>query len=185
MLNNHNSHNTLAAINYSRENGIVLLPSSRHRMQPLGIGVFGPFKNRVKTSFNDYMLMNPGKPVNIDDISALFTEPYLLSFTPSEEGFDASYVTDRPVPNLAQNKDEHLMQNKIIINVISNIAIKNAKDVKEDSHEIATYCLAKSDCCEVDLDDSSDLDLGVQCDASEGEVTKFIDNSTLQVGDYI
>lgn len=123
ILDNHESHTTLSAINYCRENGIVLLsfpPHCTHRMQPLDIGVFGPFKSRLKTSFNDHMIMNPGKTIKIDDIPKLSAQPYLLSFTPTniinsfkksgiwpinrlafnEEDFAAAYVTDRSEPSL-------------------------------------------------------------------------------------
>lgn len=50
---------------YARENGIVLLtlpPHCQHRMQPLDVGVYGPFKSNLKIAFNDdFMLTNPEK----------------------------------------------------------------------------------------------------------------------------
>lgn len=85
LLDNHETHVSLDAINYCRANGIVMLsfpPHCTHRMQPLDIGVYGPFKARCKSSFNDYILSNPGKAITIYDIAKLTSQPYLLSFTP-------------------------------------------------------------------------------------------------------
>lgn len=51
LIDNHSSHTSLEAIEYSRENRIVLLsfpPHCSHRLQPLDVGVFGQFKNALK-----------------------------------------------------------------------------------------------------------------------------------------
>lgn len=121
LLDNHETHTDLAVINFCRKYGIVLLtfpPHCTHRMQPLDIGLYGPLKNRLKTAFNDFMVMNPGQPIRIDNIASLSATPYLLSFTPTnitnafkqsgiwpinrlafdEKDFAAAYVTDRPKP---------------------------------------------------------------------------------------
>jgi hypothetical protein len=58
-------------------------PHSTHKMQPLDIGIYGPFKAKLKTAFNDLILGNPRKPITIYDVAKLSCEPYLLSFTPS------------------------------------------------------------------------------------------------------
>ncbi|KAJ8977205.1 hypothetical protein NQ317_011216 [Molorchus minor] len=57
-------------------------PHCTHKMQPLDVGIYGPFKSRCKTAFNDYILSNPGKAITIYDIAQLTANPYLLSFTP-------------------------------------------------------------------------------------------------------
>ncbi|XP_072401124.1 uncharacterized protein [Diabrotica undecimpunctata] len=85
LVDNHETHVSLDAINYCREHGIVMLsfpPHCTHRMQPLDIGVYSPFKARCKSSFNDFILSNPGKAITIYDIASLTAQPYLLSFTP-------------------------------------------------------------------------------------------------------
>ncbi|KAJ8972583.1 hypothetical protein NQ314_000111 [Rhamnusium bicolor] len=85
IVDNHGTHISLNAINYCRDNGIVMLsfpPHCTHRMQPLDIGVYGPFKNRCKSSFNDYILGHPRKAINIYNVAQLTAQPYLLSFTP-------------------------------------------------------------------------------------------------------
>lgn len=135
-MDNHGTHISLEAINYSRENGIVLLslpPHSTHRMQPLDICVYGPFKSRCKVAFNDYISTNPGKAVRIQDIARLTTDAYLQSFCPNnivkgfnrsgiwpinrlvftDEDFLAAEATDRPDPNLAPLPECDVSQNDI------------------------------------------------------------------------
>lgn len=123
IMDNHGTHVSLEAINFSRENGIVLLslpPHSTHKMQPLDICVYGPFKSRCKFAFNDYISTNPGKTIKISDIAGLTADAYLQSFNPSniikgfsrsgiwpinrlifsDEDFLAAEATDRSDPNL-------------------------------------------------------------------------------------
>ncbi|KAF2896051.1 hypothetical protein ILUMI_10121 [Ignelater luminosus] len=71
LLDNHETHVSVDAINYARNNGIVLLsfpPHCTHKIQPVDKAVYGPFKQKCKTSFNDYVLSNPEKPITIYDI---------------------------------------------------------------------------------------------------------------------
>lgn len=86
IVDNHEAHVSLNAINFCRQHGIVMLsfpPHCTHKMQRLDIGIYGPFKTRLKSSFNDFILSNPGKPITIYDIPKLSSGPYLLSFNPS------------------------------------------------------------------------------------------------------
>ena len=53
LMDNHESHCTLDAINYCCENGMVVLiflPQCTHRMQPLDVAVNGPFKQKLSIS---------------------------------------------------------------------------------------------------------------------------------------
>ncbi|XP_044762023.1 uncharacterized protein LOC123319221 [Coccinella septempunctata] len=83
LCDNHESHISIEAINYCRDNGIVCLsfpPHTTHRLQPLDVGVFGPLKSKLKTAFNDWHVSNPGKTLNIYNIPKLTKIPYLESF---------------------------------------------------------------------------------------------------------
>lgn len=107
---------------YARDNGIVILsfhPHTTHRMQPLDIGVFSPFKTYLKVSFDNFLTTYPGKVVNIYNVAGLLRDPYLKAFTPqniqnsfmtpgiwplnqlafTDEDFLPSYATDRPITN--------------------------------------------------------------------------------------
>jgi DDE superfamily endonuclease/helix-turn-helix, Psq domain len=58
LIDNHESHISLPAIQYCLENGIELLsfpPHCSHKMQPLDVAVFGPFKASFKRAEADLM----------------------------------------------------------------------------------------------------------------------------------
>lgn len=47
LLGNHESHLNIKALDYTKKNGIILLtfaPHCSHKLQPLNISIFGPFK---------------------------------------------------------------------------------------------------------------------------------------------
>lgn len=84
LCDNHESHISLEAINYAKENGIIYLsfpPHTSHRLQPLDVGVFGPFKSKLKIAFNNWHTMNPGKALTIYNIPKLVKIAYFESFT--------------------------------------------------------------------------------------------------------
>lgn len=84
LLDNHEAHITVKAVSFCRENGIVLVsfpPHTSHKLQPLDVGVYGPFKNYCATAFNDWLISNPGKTITIKQISALTKVAFLEAFT--------------------------------------------------------------------------------------------------------
>lgn len=74
----------LELIFYCRDNnGLVLLtfpPHATHRLQPLDIYVLGPFKERCRTSFNEWMTKHPGTAITIYDIAHLTARPFNETF---------------------------------------------------------------------------------------------------------
>lgn len=124
IMDNHISHVSIDSINFAKSNGIVLLsfpPHCSHRMQPLDVGIYSPFKSALKYSFNDWMAANPGKPISIQNIAALSKLPFSTAFSIKnitssfektgiwpinsqifgDDDFISSYSTDRPDPNLS------------------------------------------------------------------------------------
>lgn len=120
LIDNHESHLSVEAIRFCKANGIVLLsfpPHTTHRMQPLDVGIFGPFKTYIATAFNDWMLAHPGQAISIRNISSLSSKPYENAFSMrnikqsfhktglwppnqlifTDADFIASTVTDRPI----------------------------------------------------------------------------------------
>ena len=120
LLDNHSSHLDYKVICFAKDNGIHMLtfpPHCSHRLQPLDITVFGPFKESLRNSFQDWLNLNPGKRISIHEVAELSRNPYTLSFTPSNiiSGFQKSgispfnrdifpaslflpsFVTDRPI----------------------------------------------------------------------------------------
>lgn len=123
LMDNHETHVNLNVINYARENGIVILtfpPHCSHRLQPLDVSVYGPFKTYMRNAQNNFMTSNAGKPITIYDLSSLAAQAFNKAFTKANilsglkktgispfnnEIFDecdflSSYVTDRPDPTV-------------------------------------------------------------------------------------
>lgn len=122
LMDNHKTHITLEVVMLARENNIIILtfpPHCSHRLQPVDICVYGPFKTRYRTAMNAWMMSNPGKTVTIYEVASFASEAFIHGFsmeniikgfsTPgihsfnrnvfSDEDFLASYVSDRPDPN--------------------------------------------------------------------------------------
>ena len=120
LLDNHDSHISLESLDFCKRSGVVLLtfpPHCSHRLQPLDVAVYGPFKQFYSQSANAWMNNNPGRPMVIHDVAEVVGMAYPLAFTPknitaafrstgifpynpnifTDEDFMSSYVTDRPL----------------------------------------------------------------------------------------
>ncbi|XP_071577142.1 uncharacterized protein [Temnothorax nylanderi] len=74
ILDNHESHLSIAGLEFCKANGIVLLslpPHCSHKMQPLDRTVFGPLKKSVHAQCDNWMSMNPGRTMTIYDIPGI------------------------------------------------------------------------------------------------------------------
>ena len=122
LLDNHDSHITLEAVNIARANGICMLtipPHTSHRLQPLDRSVYGPFKAHYNRAVDGWLRSNPGKTVTIYDIPGVVNTafqrsmsrdnivsgfratgiyPYNRDIFPESE-FAPSLVSDRPAPD--------------------------------------------------------------------------------------
>lgn len=139
LLDNHESHVSYESIKFCKENGISLLsfpPHTTHRIQPLDVGVFGPFKGSLSVAFDDWMLSNPGKAITIRNLGELSNRAFEKAFSLSniissfkkpgiwpvnrqafnEDDFAASSVTDRVIVDQktegeTEQKNEHESDN--------------------------------------------------------------------------
>lgn len=123
ILDNLKAHISLKAEEIAKSNGIVLLtlpPHTSHRMQPLDVTVFGPFKTQYSRALDGWMRANPGKTVSIYQIAGLVNEAFISAVTPRnitsgfrstgifpynreffpDEAFAPSMVSDQPNPEL-------------------------------------------------------------------------------------
>ena len=85
IMDNHDSHISLKAIDMAKANGIVLLtipPHTSHRLQPLDRSVYGPFKGAYNRAMDGWLRSNPGKTVTIYDIPSLVNEAQMSAFIP-------------------------------------------------------------------------------------------------------
>ena len=98
ILDNHESHVSLQAIDMAKENGIVMLtlpPHTSHKLQPLDRTVFGPFKKGYNRAADAWLRSNPGKTVTIYDIPELVKEAQMISMTPRNvlSGFKSTGIS--------------------------------------------------------------------------------------------
>lgn len=84
ILDNHVAHISLAAIDFCRENGIVLLtipPHTSHKLQPLDVTCFGPFKRSFSLAMDNWMRTHPGRTVTIYDLPQMVRTAHSMAFT--------------------------------------------------------------------------------------------------------
>lgn len=166
LLDNHSSHVNLRVVDFARQNYIVIVtfpPHCSHKLQPLDVTVYGPFKTRYRIAMNEWLLSNPGRTVTIYQIGQFVKEAYLLAFSPqnithgflktgiyplhsnifNEEEFLTSYVTDRPDPS--QLNDELNLDKKNIENNLRSTPLPSTNSVEEGKeNEIERNCNIRS-----------------------------------------
>ena len=83
-MDNHESHCTLDSILHARESCITLVtfpPHCFHQLQPLDVGVMGPFKGKLRVAQRDWMTTNTSKVITVHDLASLSNAAYQASFT--------------------------------------------------------------------------------------------------------
>ncbi|XP_064606151.1 uncharacterized protein LOC135471033 [Liolophura sinensis] len=129
VMDNHESHLGIDTIDLARDNGLIILafpPHCSHKLQPLDVSVYGPFKRYYSSACNDRMLSHPGRAITIYDVASLSAQAYYKAFTPSNiiAGFNRSGIypvnkdifpdevflsaapTDRPMQDQSQQTNE-------------------------------------------------------------------------------
>lgn len=126
LLDNHQSHLDIEVLELAKENNVVMLsypPHCSHRLQPLDVGVYGPFKTYLATCQDAWMRNNPGKVMSIYDLPSIVKQALPLATTPNnimkgfsrsgiwpfnrevfqKSDYSAAFVTDRPfAENIAE-----------------------------------------------------------------------------------
>lgn len=126
ILDNHESHLSLEALDLAKSSGVTILtvpPHTTAKLQPLDVGLNGPFKTYYNAAVDSWLLQNPGQTLTIYHIAKCVGEAYLKAMTPinitnafkkcgifpydnsvfTEEDFLPSSVTDRPEPDKENN----------------------------------------------------------------------------------
>lgn len=153
LMDNHSSHVNLRVVEFARQNSIVIVtfpPHCSHKLQPLDVTVYGPFKTRYRIAMNEWMLTNPGKTVTIYQVGQFVKEAYLSAFSPqnvtqgflktgiyplnsnifNEEEFLTSFVTDRPDPSQSNNGDELNVDKEDIENNLRSTPLSSTNTLK-------------------------------------------------------
>lgn len=129
ILDNHEFHISIDAINLARAKSIMMLtiqPHTGHKLQPLDRGVFGRLKSYYNEACKSWFLINSGKPLTIYDIAGVCSKAYALAFTQTnitagfkssglwpcnrnifvDHEYFASLVTDRPNPECSSTSQK-------------------------------------------------------------------------------
>lgn len=131
LLDNHDSHLSIAALDYLKSNGVTALSfpaHCSHKLQPLDRSVYGPFKKYINSASDSWITNNPGRTMTIYDIPQIVREALPLATTPKniiagfkvsgispfnrdifeDDEFLPAYATDRPVPaTMEENREEN------------------------------------------------------------------------------
>ncbi|XP_047020138.1 uncharacterized protein LOC124636298 [Helicoverpa zea] len=86
ILDNHESHISIEALNLAKDNGVTILtvpPHTTGKIQPLDVGVFGPFKTAYNKAVDSWMMRNPGKTFSIYEVAACVREAHMKAMTPN------------------------------------------------------------------------------------------------------
>ena len=73
IMDNHRSHLAVNVLSLAKENGVIILtlpPHCTHKLQPLDVGVFGPFMVHYNQAISHFHLNNPGTKIDIYNIGA-------------------------------------------------------------------------------------------------------------------
>ncbi|CAK8684407.1 unnamed protein product [Clavelina lepadiformis] len=84
ILDNHASHLNLPAIEFARQNGIIMLsipPHTSHRLQLLDRTFFGPLKTYYNQAIDHWMVTNYGKRVQSSQVCGFFCTAYSKAAT--------------------------------------------------------------------------------------------------------
>lgn len=85
LIDNHQSHLSIDAIDLAQENGVTMLsfpPHCSHRIQPLDVSVYGPLKNYYSSACNAWMKSNVGKVLQVRHIPGIVCKTLDLAVTP-------------------------------------------------------------------------------------------------------
>lgn len=84
FMDNHESHLTIDALNFYKDNGINVLtfpPHTTDKLQPLDKCVFKSLKSFFSSESYNWLLCNLGKTISIYEVSMLFGKSYERAFS--------------------------------------------------------------------------------------------------------
>ena len=169
IMDNHESHLSIDAIEYAKQHGVTLLtihPQCSHKLQLLDVSVYGPFKSYYSSALNAQLRQKPGVSLTIYDISELVKIAYEKAVTPTNiiAGFKKTGMLplDEPVfdkcdflPSLvtdqfndASASNIHLEENESLDNVDFQLQdLGSFNDVEIQNLEISQNNFLSPDTC--------------------------------------
>lgn len=121
IMDNHESHLSIEALDLAKQAGVTVLtlhPHTTAKMQPLDVGINGPFKSYYNGAVDSWLMRNPGKQLTVYNVAECVGQAYAKAMTPvniasafkkcgifpfdpevfTEIDFMPSLVTDREQP---------------------------------------------------------------------------------------
>lgn len=97
LLDNHETHLSIEFIDIAKERGVVLVtipPHTSHKLQPLDISVYGPFKRLFNREMDAWLVSHPGKTVSIYELAEISGKAWIKASMPHNviSGFGAAGV---------------------------------------------------------------------------------------------
>ncbi|XP_045476121.1 uncharacterized protein LOC123681823 [Harmonia axyridis] len=128
LLDNHSSHLSCKVLDLCKESGVIMVsfpPHCSHKLQPLDLTVFGPFKKCCSSGVSAWLKSNPGNTITIFDLPEIIKHAFLNAVNPKnivsgfkaagifplnpnifvDSDFASSFVTDRPAGESQQSND--------------------------------------------------------------------------------
>ncbi|CAG4986819.1 unnamed protein product, partial [Parnassius apollo] len=161
IMDNHESHLSIEALDMAKRSGVTILtlhPHTTSKMQPLDVGLIGPFKAYYNSAVDSWLMRNPGKEMTIYNIAECVGYAYAKSMTPvnitsafkkcgifpfdadvfSEIDFMPSAVTDRDQPETSSAKlmaapSEQLNDRKNLVSPSSDITCAHSPILFEEN----------------------------------------------------
>lgn len=85
IMDNHESHLSIDALDLAKMSGVCVLtlhPHTTAKMQPLDVGLNGPFKAYYNSAVDSWLRRNPGKPMTIYNVAECVGQAYQKAMTP-------------------------------------------------------------------------------------------------------
>ena len=85
VMDNHKSDLSVALVYAAHDHGVTIVtfpPHCSHRLQPLDVSVYGPFKSCYNSACQSWMLSNSGCSLTIYKLASLSVSAFYRVFTP-------------------------------------------------------------------------------------------------------
>lgn len=153
ILDNHESHLSIQALDLAKAAGVTVLtlhPHTTARMQPLDVGLNAPFKAFYNSAVDSWLTQHPGRALTIYNVAECVGIAYMRAMTPinitnafkkcgifpyddqifTDIDFMPSEVTDRAAPDVDDETDAEESSNDLEDESIS----KAAPDVDDETN---------------------------------------------------
>jgi len=166
ILDNHSSHISLRAYEFCKSNNIVMLslpPHGSHRIQPLDVSIYGPFKTAFKQECNLFIKNQLGKKITQNDLASLFRKAFqkIATIPKAEAGFAATGI-------YPLNPDVFTDEDFVAADILNrNEVVVSAEEIRDRDN--------KTPESQIILDESITHDPPTQCQTNSSKLPSLAD----------